>query len=158
MNTKQKQFVAEFVVDHNQTKAAVRAGYAESRGKQTGYRLIQNPEVVQAIEKLDAERRERVGVSADWVVEQWVTVYEKSLAGLPRTDRDGKPVRVEVDGESIMVYDWSPAGANKALEQLAKHLGMQVERKEVSISGGVVYQLSLDELTPYSGDLTDVGG
>jgi hypothetical protein len=29
---------------------------------------------------------------------------------------------------------------------------------EVSITGGVVYKLTLDELTPYSGDLTDVAG
>ena len=151
MKTKQRQFFQEYVVHHNATKAAVRAAYAGSRGKQTGYRLMQNPEIIQAIEKLDAERRERLGVSADWVVEQWVTVYEKSLVGLPRTDRDGKRVRVEVDGEATMVYDWSPAGANKALEQLAKHLGMQVERKEVSITGAVVYKLTLDELTPYSG-------
>ena len=148
MNTKQKLFVAEYVVDHNGAAAAVRAGYSPARGKETGYRLLQIPAVSQAIAKLDAERRERLGVDADWVAEQLVAVYEKSFQGAPRTDRDGKPVRVEVDGERIMVFDWSPSGANKALELLGRHLGMNVERHEVAVTGDVVYTLTLDRELP----------
>lgn len=56
MNTKQKLFVAEYVVDHNGAAAAVRAGYSPARGKETGYRLLQIPAVSQAIAKLDTER------------------------------------------------------------------------------------------------------
>lgn len=144
MNPRQERFAHEFVVDHNATKAAIRAGYSEKRAKQTGRDLRKRPDVAALIEKLEADRQERLGYDADWVIRQLVKVYEKSFEGSPRTDRNGAPVYVKIDGETRLIYDWSPSGANKALETLAKHLGLLVERHQVEATGDYVFTLKLD--------------
>jgi hypothetical protein len=64
--------------------------------------------------------------------------------GTPKTTSTGAPVTI--DGE--MVFDWSPSGANKALELMAKHLGMQVEKHEHTVVGDIVYTLNLDRELP----------
>ena len=71
-------------------------------------------------------------------------VVEKSLEGTPKTTSTGQPVIV--DGEQVR--DWSPSGANKALETLAKHLGMQVEKHGHTVVGDIVYTLNLDRVLP----------
>lgn len=148
MNPRQEAFCHEYVRDHNGSAAAIRAGYAESRAKQTAYDLLRNPEIAQKIEALDSERRQRLGVEVDWVVEQLVKVYEKSMAGSPKIHQ-GVPVLILVDGEWQTINEWSPSGANKALELLGRHLGMHVERHKIEMDGEVVYTLDLGrELDP----------
>jgi hypothetical protein len=143
MNTKQKQFVAEYVVDHNATKAAVRAGYAPARGKQTGYRLLQMPDVVHAVEKLDADRRERLGVSADWIVDQLATIVEESMSGRPRTNPLGELILDVRTDRPIVDTDYT--NANRALQTLSKIAGLQVRRTEsVSTSEVRVVTLNFD--------------
>ncbi len=138
--------MAEYMVDHNAAAAALRAGYSKRYAKQSGWNLKNTPAVAAAIRDAEFDRRKRLGVDADWIISGFVSVFEKSMAGLPRTDRDGAPISVVVGGETVMVMDWSPSGANKALELLAKHLGMTVERTELSVEGGIVYTLALDTL------------
>ena len=78
------------------------------------------------------------------MVGKLVEVVEKSLVGTPKTTSTGQPVIV--DGQQV--FDWSPSGANKALETLAKHLGMQVEKHEHTVVGDIVYTLNLDRELP----------
>ncbi len=146
LTPRQRAFVAEYMVDHNASAAALRAGYSKANPKQSAYKLRNTPAVAAAIREAEFDRRRRLGVDADWIISGFVSVFEKSMAGLPRTDRDGAPISVVVGGETVMVMDWSPSGANKALELLAKHLGMTVERTELSVEGGIVYTLALDPL------------
>ena len=81
MNTKQKQFVHEYVLDHNATRAAVRAGYSPARGKQTGYRLMQMPDVAAAIQRLDHEFAERVGITREELLEQFLDYHTRGKRG-----------------------------------------------------------------------------
>ena len=143
---RERAFVEEYMVDHIASAAALRAGYSKKRPKQSGFKLKSNPVVAAAIRAAEFDRRKRLGVDADWIVSRLVEVAEKSMAGLPRTDRDGDVIHVVVGGEEVMLMDWSPSGANKALELLAKHLGMTVERSEISIDGAVVYTMDLGTL------------
>ena len=144
LTAKQRRFVDEYMVDHVGSRAAVRAGYSVNAAKQAARQLKQNPAVQAAISAAEADIREKLGVSAEWVVGKLVEVVEKSIAGTPKTTSTGQPVIV--DGE--MVFDWSPSGANKALELLAKHLGMQVEKHEHTVVGDIVYTLNLDRELP----------
>lgn len=152
MNPRQTAFAHEYVVDHNGAKAAIRAGYAPGRAKQTARDLLRRPDVAQLVERLDAERREELGIDAKWIIRKLVEVVEKSMEGAPKVTRDGQPIRVIVDGEEILVREWSPSGANKALETLAKHLGLLVERTQIEVSGEVVYTLQLDRVLEDDGD------
>lgn len=149
MNDRQQLFVAEYVKLRNATEAAKRAGYSSNRAKQTGSELLRKPEIAAAIEREDAERRERLGMDADWIVRRLVAVHEKAFDGAPKVTRDGKIIRDE-DGEPI--YEWSPSGATKPLELLMRHLGLGAEHHEIEVSGEVVYTLTLDRELPEQDD------
>ena len=156
LSPRQRAFVEEYMVDHNASAAALRAGYAKRNAKQSGFQLKNMPRVAAAILEAEFDRRKRLGVDADWIVARLVELVEKSMVGSPRTDRNGAVIRVLVGDEEVMLMDWSPSGANKALELLAKHLGMTVDRLEVSVEGGVVYTLNLDPLgDPDVAELTE---
>ena len=143
MNPKQKRFAHEFHVDHNATAAAIRAGYAEGTARQQGSRLLANVAVKQLVAKLDEGKAADLGIDAHWIAERLIAVFEKSFDGSPRVWK-GKPVTVEVDGETVIVTEWSPSGANTALMGLAKLIGATVERSTMEHTGGVVYTLTLD--------------
>jgi hypothetical protein len=140
LTQKQKMFVAEYAVDRNGAAAVRRAGYSPKHSKQAAGQLMRNPAVLEAIQSAEEARRAILGLSADWVVGKLVEIVEKSLTGEPVIGPGGRPV--VIDGEIHM--KWSPMAAVKALETLAKHLGMQVDRHEVEVTGNVVYALNLD--------------
>lgn len=56
MNSRQKLFVTEYLVDFNATQAAIRAGYSEKTSYSQGQRLLKNVEVKNAIK----ETREKI--------------------------------------------------------------------------------------------------
>jgi phage terminase small subunit len=143
MNAKQKRFAHEFHVDHNATAAAIRTGYAEGTARQQGSRLLANPAVKQLVAKLDAKKTDELGIDAHWIAERLVQVFEKSFEGSPRVWK-GLAITVEVDGEAVIVTEWSPSGANNALMGLAKIIGATVDRTAVERTGEVVYTLTLD--------------
>lgn len=143
MNAKQRRFAEEYSVDHNATAAAIRAGYAEGTARQQGSRLLGKVEVKQLVAKLDGEKADELGVDAQWVVERLIAVYEKSFEGSPRVWK-GNPVTVEVAGEHVVVEDWSPQGANTALQTIAKVIGATTDRTAVDHQEDVVYTLKLD--------------
>ncbi len=77
MNEKQRRFAQEYSVDHNATAAAVRAGYAESRARQQGSRLLAKPDVAQLVAKLDAAKADDLGLEAREALDRVVHAYER---------------------------------------------------------------------------------
>ena len=51
LSAKRAAFVVEYLVDHNATQAAIRAGYSERSAKMTGSRLMTNDAVKAAVAK-----------------------------------------------------------------------------------------------------------
>ncbi len=100
MTDKRARFVDEYLVDLNATQAATRAGYSEKTAYSQGQRLLKDVEVAKAIAERQAERAERVRVTADDV-----------LAGLLR----------EAKGEG---QDTHTSARVSAWAQIGKHLGM----------------------------------
>jgi len=82
LTPKQEAFVREYLVDLNATQAAIRAGYSQRTANEQGARLLANVSVRAAIEAAQAERAERVGISADAVLEQWWTIATADPADL----------------------------------------------------------------------------
>lgn len=127
LNPKQQRFVEEYLCDLNATQAAIRAGYSERTAYSQGQRLLKHAEVQKAIIEGQQKRAERVELSQDWVLARLIENVERSMQAEPVLDSDGIPT-----GEYKYAGNW----ANKALELLGKHLGMFVERHEVTGKGG----------------------
>ena len=81
MNGRQRRFAEEYSLDHNGAAAAVRAGYSETRARQTASELLQRPDVAQAISKLDTAKREELGVEAEDITEGLRQFAEGALEG-----------------------------------------------------------------------------
>lgn len=82
LTPKQERFVTEYMVDLNATQAAVRAGYSDKAAHVQCAKLLKHPEIIAAIDAAKADRSERTGVSADWVLRRLVNEAEADLADL----------------------------------------------------------------------------
>ena len=144
LSKRQALFVLEYGIDHNAAAAARRAGYAPSRAKQQGWRLLKMPEVAAEIAKADEERRARLGTDGDWLIAEIVDTLEMAKRGVPRTWQ-GELVIVKLPGETEAgpLFDPNLSGAASSQALLAKLLGMSVERHTVEVTGDVIYTLDL---------------
>lgn len=90
-------------------------------------RLARNVKVQARVLEIKAEIAarviERTAVSKDWIIEQLVTVYNKSMMGNPVLNRYGQPT-----GDFVANY----SAANRALELLGKtdDINMFTEKSE----------------------------
>ena len=116
LTAKQEAFCQEYLKDFNATQAAVRAGYSEDTSRQIGSENLSKPSIADYIKQLNTDRKERVEIDADWVLKQAVKVHEKCM-----TD-DGK-------GE----FKFEPAGANKSLELIGKHVSIGCFKDKVDV-------------------------
>jgi len=126
LNVKQRQFVAEYLVDLNATQAAKRAGYSKKTAGQIGERLLRNVEIASAIEEEMKKREHRTLVTADFVIAGLKEVAERCLNKVPVTEWNYEEKRLEQkkDENGNDVWEFDSAGANKAFELLGKHLNL----------------------------------
>ncbi len=120
---KEAQFIAEYLVDGNATRAAKVAGYSERSAAKTGHDILQKPHIKTALRKaLEAQQR-RTLVTADEV--------------LRRIDRVAKSAEGAGDF----------AAANGANRMLAQHYKLLTDRHEHGGIGGgpVLFQLAPGE-------------
>ncbi len=147
MTPKQDRFAREYMVDHNATQAAIRAGYAEKTAPQAASRLLAKVEVRQLVDKLTEEMNGDLGVSARDAMAMALELWERSIVLEPKIWK-GEPVTwTTSEGGVETVYEIrSPAGASKSLELIFKKAGLDVSRTTVEHSGDVVYTLKLDRV------------
>lgn len=69
LNAKQAAFVREYLVDHNATQAAVRAGFSVKTAKQQGSRLLTNVDVAKALAAAEARVSEEHDITIAEIVE-----------------------------------------------------------------------------------------
>ncbi len=112
MTPKRDQFVKEYLVDLNATQAAIRAGYSEKTAKSIGQQLLTKLDVQQAITKSQTTRAERTEITQDYVLARLKIESERTEEGS------------------------SHAARVSAINLLGKHLGMFVERKELTGADG----------------------
>lgn len=70
MTPKQRQFVAEYLVDLNATRAAIRAGYSARTAASIGQENLTKPEIASAIRSAQEARAERTEITADRVLKE----------------------------------------------------------------------------------------
>jgi len=63
LTPKQARFVAEYSVEQNATRAAIKAGYAESSAAVTGSQLLRNPKIAAQLANIQTKAVQRAQVS-----------------------------------------------------------------------------------------------
>lgn len=79
---KRALFVMEYIVDLNQTQAALRAGYSERTAYATGHELLKKPKVQAALKDIMQARAQRTAITADMVLQQLWTLAGTSASEL----------------------------------------------------------------------------
>ncbi len=91
MNAKQRRFAEEYVVDHNGTQAAIRAGYSEKTAKVQASQLLAKPDVTQLVSKMDGAKRAELGIEAREFLARVDELWEKSVVLQPKVWK-GEPI------------------------------------------------------------------
>ena len=87
LTPKQRRFVNEYCVDENATRAAIRAGYAESGAGVQGHENLKLPKIAAAIKERMEELAVAAGITPEWVVAQWAKIATADPNGLVQVRR-----------------------------------------------------------------------
>jgi len=146
LSDKQQLFVHEYLKDLNGTRAARRAGYAESSSHNEAYRLLRTPAIHAAIKKKMADRARRVDVSADRVLREYQRIAFADIRRVAHWNgSDGvtlKEPKDISDDDAAAIAEVSSSGRDKvhrsklklhdkkrALDAIARHIGLFGKRK-----------------------------
>ena len=166
LNPRQQRFVDEYLVDLHGTKAAIRAGYSERSAGVHSARLLADDRIQAAV----AEKRKRLEIKSEITVQKVLKEYGliafADMADYLRFDEDGQ---VHLDWSAMpaeatkaiaeVVQEEFTDGTGRsarpirrtrfklhnktsALDSIAKHLGMFIDRHrhegEINIGGVLV--------------------
>jgi len=175
LTQKQRHFVQEYLVDLNATQAAIRAGYSERTAHVQGPRLLGNVRVQVAIQEALKKREQRTEITQDRVLTELAKIgfadirdyleYKTEKTVVAYGD-DGEPIidyrqvidvidSKNVDTSVIQEVSISKDGTfkfklydkQKALNDIGRHLGMFVDKTEVSgPDGGPIQWVDLVRL------------
>jgi phage terminase small subunit len=67
LTPKQAAFVREYLVDHNGTQAAIRAGYSAKTAASQAERLLRNVDIRAAVDAAQTKIAEKTETDAEWV-------------------------------------------------------------------------------------------
>ena len=158
LTPKQQRFVEEYMIDLNATQAAIRAGYSEKTAQEQSSRLLSNVMVSEAIEAARSNVSTRTEVTIDRVLQEMArlgfsdlrnvitaaghlkfpTEWDDATAAAVSSikvitrptgerDEDDRPIIEHI--HEIKLWD-----KNSALDKIAKHLGMFIERHSVEMT------------------------
>lgn len=163
-NAKHECFCQEYLIDLNGTQAAKRAKYSARTAGEQACRLLTDVRIQARIAELKAIRNERTRVTQDRVVKELAMLGFSDLANYITIDpltgaiqakgfedmppgesralkaiKEDRAIKEDADGKGVTVYDkvsFTMHDKIRALEILARHLGMLVERHEMMGDGG----------------------
>lgn len=114
MNSQQKQFADEYLIDLNGTKAAIRAGYSAHSARAQASQLLDIQEVQDYISERQKKVTDKIGYSLERVLTNFATIYDRCIQAEPVLDYEGNPT-----GE----WKFDASNAIKANENIGKHIG-----------------------------------
>lgn len=124
----QANFAQDFVRHFNITRAARNSGYSPKTSAQQGNALLKNPKVREAIGKLLTIRGEKLGLTAEWVLEQLKLAVEIGLAKAEFETRNGD--------ETVKRKTLDLGPAIRALELLGKNMSLWVDKVDHTSTDG----------------------
>lgn len=160
MTPKQRRFVEEYLVDLNGTQAAIRAGYSQKTARTIAAENLAKPDIAAALSAAQEKRAGKVEVTAERVLREYAILAFADMAHYLRFDEQGQALLdwenmpkeatraiSEITQEEYMVGAGDDARVvrrtkfklhNKGgpLDSVAKHLGMFIERHELTGANG----------------------
>ena len=152
-NKKHEQLCREYLIDLNQTQAAIRTGYSPRTANEQSAQLFARLSIRARVSELLAERSKRTGVTADRVVRELARVafldptrlanVDDATLNADATDDDRAAIAsIKVkSGEDFTEREIKFVDKIKALELLGKHLGMYGTDKD-GVNVGVTVVIS----------------
>lgn len=130
LRAKALKFAEGVICGLTEYDAALTAGYAEGgSAKQAVFRYSKDLKVQEYIARSLAiredVRRRKVEVDDVWVTEQFKEIYARCCAGqrVMEYDREAGRMVPVTDEEGNGVWTFDSTGANRAMENIAKHIG-----------------------------------
>jgi phage terminase small subunit len=175
LSPKQACFVEEYLIDLNGTKAAIRVGYSARTAEVQASRLLRNAKVQVALEDAIQARSKRTEVTADRVVTEFARLAFANMRDYwPRTgetidlhrldqDRTAAVEEVTIDEAVDMAGVVHRRTRLKlhdkkgALDSLARHLGLFVDRHVVEGIEHRVKNMSSEERLQLAADILEEG-
>lgn len=136
MTEQQKRFAEEYLKCNNGTKAAIIAGYSEHTARQQASQILNLEEVESYLDERRKAISEKSLVDAAWVQLQLKTLAERCM--------QAEPVLEKIDGEWVPTgeYKFDSSGANKAIENLGKIVGVfEKDNKQKTESTVTIFEL-----------------
>lgn len=147
LTDKQQRFCEEYIVDLNATQAALRAGYAAKSINNIGPANLLKVGIREEIQRLKAERSDRLQIEADSVVKELSKVAFSNIQDYINVNEEGEVLLLSFEAiereklaaiESIKINTTSNKDGSReytttqfklhsklnALEQLGRHLGI----------------------------------
>lgn len=120
----QAKFVLEYCVDMNATQAALRVNnkIPNESARSQGCLHLSKPKIIQAVNYVLSEKRERSEVTADWIMHKLKTIIDRCMQVEPVLDKDGQPVGA---------HTFDAGNACKALELAGRHIGMWNDKLKI---------------------------
>jgi len=157
---KERAFTQEYPVDMNATKAAIRAGYSKKTAGALGHRLLKKVEIQAELQEAFRLRSIRTEITQDMVLKELAIIAFADMAvfatwgpsGLTLKGSDGLP-EAATRAVAEVSENITEGGSNtkfklydkiRALEILAKHLGMVVDKTHVEIDGDVKFTIEFE--------------
>jgi phage terminase small subunit len=157
LTPKQRRFVEEYLIDLNATQAAIKAGYSEKTASRIGPELLGKTCIQNTIDAAFAKRSARIEVTADRVVKELARIAFIDTRQIFTWGPGGvslRPSEELTDDEAAIVAEVtetrSETGGSikvkrfdklKALELLGKHLGMYIDKREITGREGAPIEL-----------------
>lgn len=124
---KERLFAHEYLIDQNKMQAAIRAGYSAKTANRTGFEVYNKPHVKAWIEAELAKRCEKLGITADRVLNELAEIgflKRDEVLAAGRSPDDDMPPPVTLSSTMRMT------DKIRALELIGKNLKMWIDRVE----------------------------
>ena len=172
LTDKQERFCREYIVDYNAQKAGERAGYAKKNARIVCCQILAKTEAKKFIKALQEEVADRLNITVDRVLCEYAKLAFTDLPGIVNWDKGcmriedfeklspdqracikkfkAKTVNKILDGESypVDVVEIELHDKRGALDMLGKHLGMFVEKHDLSLKSAPDLIINLTKKDP----------
>lgn len=172
LTPKQQRFVDEYLVDLNATQAAIRAGYSEKTARSVGSENLTKPDIAAAIAAAQAKLAEKTGITQERVLNELALIgfahpgdyFEWGPDGVTLVPKDSLTAEqmaavsevsqtTSTNGGSIKLKLHDKVGA---LTKIGQHLGMFVERHELTGKNGGPIQTEVRARDVISGRIAGI--
>lgn len=155
ITAKEYRFCQEYLIDLNGAQAAIRAGYSRHTARQQGSRLLTDADIISTIDEMKAERSEKTGIDAAWLLKRLAEEAEADILDIYGENGELLPVDEwplvwrqglvsSIDVEIIRAPDGTEMGIIKKikvsdrirrLELIGKHVSVKAFEERVAVTG-----------------------